>query len=291
MASQRSGTGRTTCCRPGRPRASRCRPHTPTSTSPCSASRRRRAGRGRAAQPAAWTTTSRSPTPTSTPTRTIAAAASGRPCSPRSSGGLARRAGERVLVEVYAPAGRGRPPATRRSRSRGATRWPTARAIKAVDLVASEPRWAALEEQVGRRPRRLPRRHLARPLPRGVRRGASASALSRVMSLIPQGELDLEDSEWTVDRVRAVEERRPRSARHVRVGRGRPRRHRGRLTGRARAARTTPGRPRRRDHGAAGAPRSPARAGDEAGHPPGPARGRPATAASWSPATPTSTRT
>jgi GNAT superfamily N-acetyltransferase len=33
-------------------------------------------------------------------------------------------------------------------------------------------------------------------------------AVSRVMSLIPQGELDLEDREWTVDQVRAAERHR-----------------------------------------------------------------------------------
>jgi RimJ/RimL family protein N-acetyltransferase len=33
-------------------------------------------------------------------------------------------------------------------------------------------------------------------------------AVSRVMSLIPQGDLDLEDRDWTVERVRAAEKRR-----------------------------------------------------------------------------------
>lgn len=33
-------------------------------------------------------------------------------------------------------------------------------------------------------------------------------ALSRVMSLVPQGDLDLEDRDWTVERVRAAEQRR-----------------------------------------------------------------------------------
>jgi GNAT superfamily N-acetyltransferase len=81
--------------------------------------------------------------------------------------------------------------------------------VKAVDLAAAEPRWRALEDQVAAAlgdyrvvtwRDRCPEEYV----------GSFGAALSRVMSLIPQGDLDLEDRDWNVERVRAAEQRRVR---------------------------------------------------------------------------------
>jgi GNAT superfamily N-acetyltransferase len=79
--------------------------------------------------------------------------------------------------------------------------------MKALDLAASDPAWSALEDEVAA--------HLGAyrvvtwrdRCPEDLVEGLGA-ALSRVMSLIPQGELGLEDTDFTVERVRALEERR-----------------------------------------------------------------------------------
>jgi GNAT superfamily N-acetyltransferase len=121
----------------------------------------------------------------------------------------ARAAGRvRVLTEVYVAAGvdeqdsgdaafaaaRGYAVATREG-------------SKAVDLAASEPLWPALEREAAAAlgdyrvvtwRDRCPEEYVE----------SFGAALSRVMSLIPQGDLDLEDREWTVDQVREAEERR-----------------------------------------------------------------------------------
>jgi GNAT superfamily N-acetyltransferase len=115
---------------------------------------------------------------------------------------------ERVLTEVFVPAGasddlpgdeafavvRGYEVANRES-------------SKAVDVVASEPLWPALEEQaaaaLGAYRVVTWRDHCPEEYVESF-----GVALSRVMSLIPQGELALEDREWTVAQVRAAEERR-----------------------------------------------------------------------------------
>lgn len=79
--------------------------------------------------------------------------------------------------------------------------------VKAVDLTGAEPRWAALETEVEAvlGDYRVvtwadvcPDEYVA----------SFGRALSRVMSLIPQGELDLEDREWTVERIREYEQHR-----------------------------------------------------------------------------------
>ena len=161
--------------------------------------------------------------------------------------------------------------------------------VKAVDLAAAEPGWPALEDQVAAAlgdyrvvtwRDRCPDEYV----------DGFGAALSRVMSLIPQGDLDLEDREWTVERVRAAEERRVEiglatfesvavAPDGTVVG----------LTG-VRVSTARPAdRSHRRHHGAARAPRPPARARDQAGQPPRPARGVPRAAGSWSPATPRST--
>ncbi len=78
---------------------------------------------------------------------------------------------------------------------------------KAVDLAASEPAWPALEDEVAahRGPYEIVtwRDRCPDRLVEGF-----AAALSQVMSLIPQGELGLEDAAFTVARIRALEERR-----------------------------------------------------------------------------------
>lgn len=78
--------------------------------------------------------------------------------------------------------------------------------FKVVELAASEPRWAALEEQVAERigdyrivewGNRTPDEHM-----KGL-----CSALSRFMTMVPLGELVIEDSDWTPERIRAAEAR------------------------------------------------------------------------------------
>jgi len=112
---------------------------------------------------------------------------------------------ERVLTEVYlAPAGDAGDAAF--ALARGYTE-ANREGVKAVDLAASEQRWPELENQVSAGVGdyrvvswrdRCPDEHVE----------SFGAALSRVMSLIPQGDLDLEDRDWTVDRVRAAEQRR-----------------------------------------------------------------------------------
>ena len=79
--------------------------------------------------------------------------------------------------------------------------------VKAVDLADAEPAWDALDAEVDAAlgdhrivtwRDRCPDRYVE----------SFGAALSRVMSLIPQGDLDLEDRDWTVERVRAAERRR-----------------------------------------------------------------------------------
>jgi len=112
---------------------------------------------------------------------------------------------QRPVVEVYAPAG-GRSPGQEFAEARGyavANR----EAMKAVRLADSEPTWPALDQLVAP--------HLGAHrivtwrdrCPDALVEGFG-SALSRTMSLVPQGELDLDDSEFTVERLRAIEERR-----------------------------------------------------------------------------------
>jgi GNAT superfamily N-acetyltransferase len=120
--------------------------------------------------------------------------------------GRAREAGrERVLTEVFVTRGhengdsafaevRGYSEANREG-------------VKALDLAASTPGWALLEAEVAAARAdyrvvtwrdRCPDEYVE----------SFGAGLSVVMSLIPQGDLDLEDREWTVERVRAAEQRR-----------------------------------------------------------------------------------
>jgi GNAT superfamily N-acetyltransferase len=112
---------------------------------------------------------------------------------------------ERVLTEVYVLPGR----------DSGDSAFAVAKGyaeanregVKAIDLAASVPTWPALEAEVAASlgfyrvanwRDRCPDEYVE----------SFGSALSRVMSLVPQGELDLEDREWTVEQVRAAEQRR-----------------------------------------------------------------------------------
>ncbi|HEY2879383.1 GNAT family N-acetyltransferase [Nocardioides sp.] len=122
---------------------------------------------------------------------------------------LERRAGaagrERVLTEVFqTPRGDGGGSAFAESRGYVVA---NREGVKAVDLAAAEPGWRALEDQVAAAlgdyrvvtwRDRCPDEYV----------DSFGTALSRAMSLIPQGDLDLEDRDWTVERVRAAEERR-----------------------------------------------------------------------------------
>ncbi|HET7432833.1 MAG TPA: GNAT family N-acetyltransferase [Nocardioides sp.] len=112
---------------------------------------------------------------------------------------------ERALVEVYVPpdgACDGVGFAERHGYSVA-----NREAMKAVDLDAAAPRWPALEAEAlaARADYRVVTWRDTCPDDLVESFGA---ALSRVMSLIPQGDLDLEDADFTVERIRAGEQRR-----------------------------------------------------------------------------------
>jgi ribosomal protein S18 acetylase RimI-like enzyme len=112
---------------------------------------------------------------------------------------------ERALFEVFSPDG-GPTGDSRFAEARGcsvANREDT----KAVDLAAAEGRWPELEAEVAEALGDY-RVVTWRDRCPGELVESFGLALSRVMSLIPQGELDLEDTEWDVQKVRSLEERR-----------------------------------------------------------------------------------
>jgi GNAT superfamily N-acetyltransferase len=120
--------------------------------------------------------------------------------------GRARELGrDRVLTEVYVtPDGDGEGAAFAEAHGyQEANR----EGVKAIDLEASERGWPALEAEVeaalGDYRVVTWRDHCPEEYVESF-----GAALSRVMSLIPQGDLDLEDRDWTAERVRAAEERR-----------------------------------------------------------------------------------
>jgi GNAT superfamily N-acetyltransferase len=118
----------------------------------------------------------------------------------------ARAAGrERVLVEVYLAPGRESGDAAF-AEARGFVE-ANREGVKAVDLTASEPLWPTLDEQVAAAVGRYRIVSWRDRCPDEYVESFGA-ALSRVMSLIPQGDLGLEDRDWTVERVRAAEQRR-----------------------------------------------------------------------------------
>ena len=118
----------------------------------------------------------------------------------------ARAAGrDRVLTEVFLTPGRDSGDAAF-AEARGYVE-ANREGVKAVDLDAAEHLWDDLEAQVAESlgdyrvvtwRDRCPDQYV----------DSFGTALSRVMSLIPQGDLDLEDRDWTVERVRGAEERR-----------------------------------------------------------------------------------
>jgi GNAT superfamily N-acetyltransferase len=79
--------------------------------------------------------------------------------------------------------------------------------VKAADLADSERRWPVLEAEV-RAALGDYRVVTWRDACPDEYVESFGRALSRVMSLIPQGDLGLEDREWTVERVRSAEQRR-----------------------------------------------------------------------------------
>ena len=118
----------------------------------------------------------------------------------------ARAAGrERVLTEVYLAPGRDSGDAAFAA-ARGYAE-ANREGVKAADLAASEHLWSDLEGEVAEKlgDYRVVTWRDGCPVDLVESFG---TALSRVMSLIPQGDLDLEDRDWTVERVRAAEQRR-----------------------------------------------------------------------------------
>jgi GNAT superfamily N-acetyltransferase len=114
----------------------------------------------------------------------------------------ARAAGRnRLLTEVFVPPGDETGNPDRAFAEAGGYAVANREGMKDVDLAEAEPGWRTLEAEVEAAlgDYRIvtwrdvcPDEHVA----------SFGRALSRVMSLIPQGDLDLEDREWTVDRVR-----------------------------------------------------------------------------------------
>jgi GNAT superfamily N-acetyltransferase len=124
-------------------------------------------------------------------------------------GELERRAAEigrdRVLTEVFVTSGR----VSGGSAFAEAMGYAEANreGVKAIDLVASESAWPALEAEVQAAITDYRVVTWRDACPDDLVE-SFGQALSRVMSLIPQGDLDLEDRDWTVERVRAAERRR-----------------------------------------------------------------------------------
>jgi GNAT superfamily N-acetyltransferase len=112
---------------------------------------------------------------------------------------------KRVLTEVYVRPGRDSGDAAF-AEAKGYAE-ANREGVKAVDLAASAPTWPGLQAEVtaalGDYRVVTWRDHCPDEYVESF-----GSALSRVMSLVPQGELDLEDREWTVEQVRAAEQRR-----------------------------------------------------------------------------------
>ena len=118
----------------------------------------------------------------------------------------ARDAGRgRVLTEVYLAPGRESGDAAFAEASGYAEA--NREGVKAVDLAASEHLWADLEGQLAEKLGGYRVVTWRDRCPDDLV-DSFGTALSRVMSLIPQGDLDLADRDWTVERVRAAEERR-----------------------------------------------------------------------------------
>ena len=109
----------------------------------------------------------------------------------------------RVLVEVFVPPPGHESAGTRFAEARGYA-LANREQMKALDTVASEPAWAGLEREAAGAIGSYRVIGWRKECPQGLVASYGA-ALSRVMSLIPQGDLDVGDRDWTVDRVRAHE--------------------------------------------------------------------------------------
>ena len=121
----------------------------------------------------------------------------------------ARAAGrDRLLSEVFVPAGEGHT-VTGNQAFAEAQGYAVANreGMKAVHLEEAERLWPALEADV-EAARGDYRVVTWRDVCPDEYVESYGRALSRVMALIPQGDLDLEDRDWTVDRVRASEKHR-----------------------------------------------------------------------------------
>lgn len=112
----------------------------------------------------------------------------------------------RALFEVFVPPPGTESPDTRFAESRGYT-LANREEMKALDLVGCEPQWASLDDEVAGAIGDC-RVVVWRDTCPDELVESFGVALGRVMSLIPQGELGLDDGEWTVDRVRAAEQHR-----------------------------------------------------------------------------------
>lgn len=120
----------------------------------------------------------------------------------------ARAAGRgRLLTEVFVPGEADEPTGDQAFATRRGYEVANREGTKAVDLAASEPSWSALDAEVAAAMGDYRVVTWRDECPEEYVNGFGA-ALSRAMSLIPQGDLDLEDREWTPDQVRAAEKHR-----------------------------------------------------------------------------------
>lgn len=117
----------------------------------------------------------------------------------------ARAAGRTTTeVEVFAPPDADSP-GTSFAQARG-YRVANHEEAKAVSLPEAEGGWAALEEQAAAARRDYRVELWADTVPDAYAEGL-CRLLSRFIGMVPTGELQLEDGEWTVDRLRAAERR------------------------------------------------------------------------------------
>jgi GNAT superfamily N-acetyltransferase len=112
---------------------------------------------------------------------------------------------ERVLTGVFTPL-RGTSPGVAFAEAHGYT-VANREEMKALEVTTAEPRWAALEEQVAAALGDY-RILVWRDVVPDEYVEQMCVLLGQFMSLVPQGDLDLEDGEWTVERFRAAEQRR-----------------------------------------------------------------------------------
>jgi GNAT superfamily N-acetyltransferase len=117
----------------------------------------------------------------------------------------------RTLVEAFAQPG-GTSAGTAFAEARGCTVG-NFETCKAIYLKESERRWAALEEEAGAALGGYRVLLWENTVPDEYAEGMCAM-LSIFVSMVPVGDLDLEDGEWTVDRLRASERRSLETRQH-----------------------------------------------------------------------------